>query len=153
MSALSTPATTVGTRFDPQLARRKLAGTVFLGACVAAIGLLVLALVLLLYDVLTKGLPYIDLDFITGTPSRRPEQAGILPALVGSIEIGLMVGLVSFPLGVAAAIYLEEYAANTLFNRILGQRSAIDLTKVGEIGLRLLGMPPVAWRTFATASS
>lgn len=140
MSALSTPAAKAGARFEPQLARRKLAGTIFLGACVAAIGLLLLALLLLLYDVLTKGLPYIDLDFITGTPSRRPEQAGILPALVGSIEIGLMVGLISFPLGVAAAIYLEEYAANTLFNRIL--RTNIS---------NLAGVPSIVYGIFGLA--
>ncbi|MBI2781478.1 MAG: phosphate ABC transporter permease PstA [Chloroflexi bacterium] len=106
----------------------------------AAIGLLLLALVLLLYDVITKGLPYIDLDFITGTPSRRPEQAGILPALVGSIEIGLMVGAISFPLGVAAAIYLEEYAANTLFNRIL--RTNIS---------NLAGVPSIVYGIFGLA--
>lgn len=140
MSALSASATKAGPRFEPQLARRKLAGTIFLGACMAAIGLLLLALVLLLYDVLTKGLPYVDLDFITGTPSRRPEQAGILPALVGSVEIGLMVGVISFPLGVAAAIYLEEYAANTLFNRIL--RTNIS---------NLAGVPSIVYGIFGLA--
>ncbi len=140
MSALSAPAAKSGSRFEPQLARRKLAGTIFLGACMAAIGLLLLALVLLLYDVLTKGLPYIDLDFITGTPSRRPEQAGVLPALVGSVEIGLMVGLISFPLGVAAAIYLEEYAPNTLFNRIL--RTNIS---------NLAGVPSIVYGIFGLA--
>lgn len=140
MSTASPPAVGARPRFEPQIARRKLAGTSFLGACMAAIGLLLLALVLLLYDVITKGLPYIDLDFITGTPSRRPEQAGILPALVGSIEIGLMVGAISFPLGVAAAIYLEEYAANTLFNRIL--RTNIS---------NLAGVPSIVYGIFGLA--
>lgn len=140
MSSLSAPAVGAGPRFEPRLARRKLAGTVFLGACMAAIGLLLLALVLLLYDVITKGLPYLDLDFITGTPSRRPEQAGILPALVGSVEIGLMVGAISFPVGVAAAIYLEEYAANTLFNRIL--RTNIS---------NLAGVPSIVYGIFGLA--
>jgi len=140
VSSLSAPAVGAGPRFEPRLARRKLAGTVFLGACMAAIGLLLLALVLLLYDVITKGLPYLDLDFITGTPSRRPEQAGILPALVGSVEIGLMVGAISFPVGVAAAIYLEEYAANTLFNRIL--RTNIS---------NLAGVPSIVYGIFGLA--
>ena len=140
MSTVSASAVGAAPRFEPQLARRRLAGTVFLGACMAAIGLLLLALVLLLYDVLAKGLPYIDLDFITGTPSRRPEQAGILPALVGSVEIGLMVGAISFPLGVAAAIYLEEYAANTLFNRILRTNIA-----------NLAGVPSIVYGIFGLA--
>src|SRR3990170_834083 len=97
-------------RFEPALMRRKLTGTVFYGACLAAIGILLLALVALLIDVFARGLPWLDIDFLTGVPSRRPERAGILPALVGSLQVGLIVGVLSFPIGVAAAIYLTEYA-------------------------------------------
>src|SRR4051794_18212421 len=93
-------------RFDARLARRRLAGTIFLGACVAAIGLLMIALALLLVDVFGRGIPWLNMDFLTDAPSRRPQSAGILPALVGSVEIGLIVGAVTFPVGVAAAIYL-----------------------------------------------
>ena len=57
-------------RFEPQLARRKLAGTLFLGACVGAIGLLLLALVILLYDIVVRGLPYLD----PSSPARRRES-------------------------------------------------------------------------------
>jgi phosphate transport system permease protein len=140
MTAVPTSASKAGPRFEPQLARRRLGGTIFLGACMAAIGLLLLALVLLLHDVLTKGLPYLDLDFLTGTPSRRPTDAGVLPALVGSIEIGLMVGAISFPIGVAAAVYLEEYAANTLVNRVL--RTNIS---------NLAGVPSIVYGIFGLA--
>ena len=127
-------------RFEPQLARRRLAGTVFLGACMAAIGLLLLALVLLLVEVLTKGLPYLDLDFFTSFPSRRPAQAGVLPALVGSVEIGLMVGIVAFPIGVAAAIYLEEYARDSRVTRILRTNIA-----------NLAGVPSIIYGIFGLA--
>jgi phosphate transport system permease protein len=140
MTAASAPTTQAVPRFEPQLARRKLAGTVFLGACMAAIGLLLLALVILLVDILTRGLPYLDLDFLTGTPSRKPEQAGVLPALAGSLEIGLMTGLISFPLGVGAAIYLEEYARDTFFNRVLRTNIA-----------NLAGVPSIIYGIFGLA--
>ena len=104
MSA-STPAVPVERVFDPALERRRLIGTVFYGACIAAIGILLLALLLLLFDVFTRGLPWLDLDFITGVPSRRPERAGILPALVGSIQIAILVGAPFIVAGWAACHY------------------------------------------------
>jgi phosphate transport system permease protein len=106
----------------------------------AAIGLLLLALVLLLYDVLARGLPWVDLDFLTGSPSRRAENAGVLPALVGSLEIGLIVGAISFPVGVGAAIYLEEYARDTFANRALRTNIA-----------NLAGVPSIIYGIFGLA--
>ena len=150
----ATPAATPGAdtrpRFEPALMRRRLTGTLFYGACLAAIGLLLLALALLLIDVLSRGLPWLDVDFLTSPPSRRPERAGILPALVGSIEIGLIVGALAFPVGVAAAIYLAEYAGDSRLNRLL-QTNISNLAGVpsiiyGILGLgvfvRLLGLGP-----------
>jgi phosphate transport system permease protein len=112
-------ASAAAAQFRPDLARRRLTGTVFLGLCLLSIFILLLALVLLLFDVLREGLPWLSWDFITGVPSRRPKQAGILPALVGSIQITIMVGLIAFPVGVAAAIYLQEYARDSFVNRLL----------------------------------
>lgn len=127
-------------RFEPRLMRRKLAGTLFLGACLAAIALLLLALTLLLVDVLARGLPWLDVGFLTGVPSRRPESAGILPALVGSLEIGVLVGVIAVPVGVAAAIYLEEYAGDTRLNRLL--RTNIS---------NLAGVPSIIYGIFGLA--
>jgi phosphate transport system permease protein len=132
-------ATIPDARFDTRLARRRLAGTIFLGACVAAIGLLMIALALLLVDVFGRGIPWLSLDFLTGAPSRRPQSAGILPALVGSIEIGLIVGLVTFPVGVAAAIYLHEYAGDTRLNRLL-QTNIANLAGVPSIIYGIFGL-------------
>jgi phosphate transport system permease protein len=140
MSSISTPAEGAAPRFDPQIARRKLIGTIFLGACMAAIGLLLIALVALLVDVLTKGVPWLDVGFLTGVPSRRAASAGILPALVGSLEIGLMTGLISFPIGVAAAIYLEEYARDTFITRTLRTNIA-----------NLAGVPSIIYGIFGLA--
>ena len=126
-------------RFEPALMRRRLTGTIFYGACMAAIGVLLLALVMLLFDVLVRGLPWLDPQFVTGVPSRRPTNAGILPALVGSFEIGIIVGLITFPIGVAAAIYLTEYASDSRVNRLL-QTNISNLAGVPSIIYGILGL-------------
>ena len=150
MSAANPVAGAADHRFEPALMRRKLTGTLFYGLCLAAIGILLLALVFLLIDVATRGLPWLDGQFLSGVPSRRPERAGILPALVGSIQVGLIVGAITFPVGVAAAIYLAEYARDSRLNRLL-QTNIANLAGVpsiiyGILGLalfvRLLGLGP-----------
>ena len=138
MTAATTPAALP--RFRPKVARRKLSGTIFLGACLAAIGILLIALIALLVDVIIKGVPWLDVDFLTAGPSRRAESAGILPALVGSVEIALMVGMISFPIGVGAAIYLEEYARDTFVTRTLRTNIA-----------NLAGVPSIIYGIFGLA--
>ena len=136
----ATTATTAVPRFEPRLMRRRLSGTLFLGACLAAIGILLIALLLLLVDVFARGLPWLDGDFLTGVPSRRPAAAGILPALVGSLEMGVIVGGLTFPIGVAAAIYLQEYASDSFLNRLL--RTNIS---------NLAGVPSIIYGIFGLA--
>jgi phosphate transport system permease protein len=126
-------------RFEPALMRRKVTGTIFYGACLAAVGLLLIALVALLTDVFLRAAPWLDIDFLTGVPSSRPARAGILPALVGTLEIGVIVGLVTFPIGVAAAIYLVEYAADSRLNRLL-QTNISNLAGVPSIVYGILGL-------------
>ena len=141
----------IAPRFEPALMRRKLTGTIFYGACVAAVGVLLLTLVALLVDVFIRAAPWLDVDFLTGVPSSRPTRAGILPALVGSLEIGVIVGLVTFPLGVAAAIYLVEYAADSRLNRLL-QTNISNLAGVPSIVYGILGLA-VFVRTLALGRS
>jgi phosphate transport system permease protein len=138
--------------------RRKRNGTLFYGACLAAIAILILALIALLLDVLIVGLPWLDRDFITGTPSRRPTQAGILYALVGSIQLALIVATITFPVGIGAAVYLAEYAPDNRITRLL-QTNISNLAGVpsiiyGIFGLaifvRLLGLGPVLFSGAAT---
>ena len=145
-AALDVPAPA----FDEALVRRRLAGALVYGACLAAVGVLLGALVLLLVDVVAHGLPWLDPDFLTGVPSRRPERAGIFPALVGSLQIGLLVIVLSVPIGVAAAVYLAEYAGESRLNRLL-QANLANLAGIpsviyGIFGLalfvRLLGLGP-----------
>lgn len=136
----TTTAAVARPRFEPHLMRRRLSGTLFLGACLAAIGILLIALLMLLVDVFARGLPWLDGDFLTGVPSRRPAAAGILPALVGSLEIGVIVGVLTFPIGVAAAIYLQEYASDSVLNWLL--RTNIS---------NLAGVPSIIYGIFGLA--
>lgn len=127
-------------KYEPSLARRKLSGTAFYGVCLLAIGLTLLTLVVLLVDVFTRGVTFLDADFLSGVPSRRPERAGILPALVGSLQMGAVVGLLTFPTGVAAAIYLEEYARDNRLTRLLRTNIA-----------NLAGVPSIIYGIFGLA--
>ncbi len=78
--------------------------------CKAAVALPLLALALLMGGVLVDGLGRIDLEFLRGFPSRKWEEAGILPGLVGSALLVAMTAVIAVPIGVGAAIFLEEYA-------------------------------------------
>jgi phosphate transport system permease protein len=158
--AVNPPAASTAGRFEPALMRRKLTGTIFYGACLAAIGILLLALTFLLIDVFSRGLPWLDADFLTGVPSRRPERAGLLPALVGSFQVGIFVAAFSFPIGVAAAMYLTEYARDSWVNQLL-QTNISNLAGVpsiiyGILGLalfvRLLGLGPTSLAAGLTMS-
>jgi len=139
MTAGTSPAAAPAIRFEPALMRRKLTGTIFYGACLLAIGILLLALGLLLFDVLVRGIPWLDVDFLTGVPSRRPASAGVLPALIGSLEVGIIVGVITFPIGVAAAIYLNEYTSDSWVNRLL-QTNISNLAGVPSIIYGILGL-------------
>jgi len=99
----------------------------------------ILALCLLLADVLKDGLPRLSWKFITSFPSRRAEEAGILPALVGSAMLLVLTALFAFPVGVAAGIYLEEYAPDNPFTRFI-ELNIANLAGVPSIIYGLLGL-------------
>lgn len=138
MGAAITPATQAG-RWEPALMRRRLSGTIFYGVCLAAIGLLILTLILLLWDVLSQGVPWLNPGFMTGGPSRKTEIAGIFPALIGSLEISILVGVMAFPTGVAAAIYLTEYAGTSRLTSIL-RTNISNLSGVPSVIYGILGL-------------
>lgn len=79
-----------------------------LGFMCTLIGLVVLSF--LIIDLLRVGWSRLDWPFMTSFPSRKPEGAGILVAWIGSIMLAVVTAFTAVPLGIAAAIYLEEYA-------------------------------------------
>ncbi len=82
----------------------------FLLVCLLGLSLGLLTLIVLLTSVFAQGLPRIDMDFLTSFPSRRASRAGIVAPLVGTVWMMLLTALIAIPVGVGAAIYLEEYA-------------------------------------------
>lgn len=85
---------------------------------------------------------WLDWQFLTGLPSRTPAEAGFYPAIIGSIMIMLVIIIGIFPLGVAAAIYLEEYAANEG-----GLGLVVDLIEINIANLA--GVPSVVYGLLA----
>lgn len=101
------------------------------------VGLVVLAA--LVFDVLRDGLPRLDWQFMTSYPSRKPENAGIYTALIGSIWLLVLTALIAFPIGVATAIYLEEYARPGRLPELIEVNIA-NLAGVPSIIYGLLGL-------------
>lgn len=126
---------------SPSIARRKFAEALFkivgLGSLTIAVGTLALLFGALLY----QGVGQIDWQFLMSYPSRHAAQAGILPAWVGSTLIMLVTAIVGIPLGVAAAIYLEEYARKTWMTELI-EVTVTNLAGVPSIiyGLLALGL-------------
>jgi len=75
-----------------------------------SLGVGILTLAALFIDMAISGIPRLSAEFFTSFPSRRAAQAGILSAWVGSVLVMMVTALVAVPLGIAGAIYLEEYA-------------------------------------------
>lgn len=121
------------------LRKRYLVGRI--GRALSGLSLVLAAVFLgfLLWDVFSQGLQAIDWHFITSDVSTVPENAGILNAALGTIYLMLVTMAVSVPLGVAAAIYLEEFAEDTAFRRSL-QRLIENLAGVPSIVFGLLGL-------------
>jgi phosphate transport system permease protein len=90
--------------------RRKRWDAVFAACGIAALMVGILTFVALFVDMALDGAGRLSWDFFTSYPSRRPGQAGILSAWVGSTLVMLVTALFAVPLGVASGIYLEEYA-------------------------------------------
>jgi phosphate transport system permease protein len=123
------------------LSRRKQLDKLFV-----LIGLLVLfaclgVLAILFFDLVRSGSSRFGWDFFTSFPSRKAERAGILSAWVGTSLIMLVTALVALPVGVAAAIYLEEYAPKNWFTGII-EINVTNLAGVPSIvyGLLALGL-------------
>lgn len=126
--------------FAPQLEKREKIGKFFefLFLIGLSIGLVVLAL--LLFDVFSDGLGrLLTPGFLTETPSRFPDLGGIRPAIFGSILLGTLVMLITVPIGVGAALYLEEYAPKAWWTDII-EINIANLAGVPSIVYGLLGL-------------
>ncbi len=118
---------------------RKLKNSIFHGVifCVTLIGIIVLAI--LLIDIIRRGVPFITKTFFTNFPSRFPRKAGILPGIVGSVNIILLTIAFAVPVGLGTAIYLEEYAKNNRLTKFI-KINISNLSGTPSIVYGLLGL-------------
>jgi phosphate transport system permease protein len=109
------PATTNRAEIAAQAARRTRKNLLADGALAAASGaalLIVLTiLAMILIDVFRNGTPHLSWTFLTQAPSEGMTKGGIFPAIVGMVEMVILMTLAGVPIGVATAIYLHEYAS------------------------------------------
>ncbi len=96
-------------------------------------------LVVLLVDTFIDALPRLDWKFLTNFPSRRPERAGALSAWVGTLVVMVTTIMFAFPLGVAAATYLEEFAKKNKLTELI-EINIANLAAVPSIIYGLLGL-------------
>jgi phosphate transport system permease protein len=90
-------------------------------------------------DIAREGIPRLSWDFVTSFSSVIPENSGIYPALLGSLWLLAITAIVSVPLGIGAAVYLEEYAHDTWLTRLIEVNIA-NLAGVPSIIYGLLGL-------------
>ncbi|MBA2624021.1 MAG: phosphate ABC transporter permease PstA [Acidimicrobiia bacterium] len=128
MAVVTTPASAGGTAAADAVRRRiagrstDVIGVIFKGLLIVALLLTILVLWALLYEVITGGWDVLSGrlgDFLTGRLTTRAEAAGVAQGLAGSFWIAVFVVTLSFPVGIGAAIYLEEYAPQSRFTRLI----------------------------------
>lgn len=131
---------------SPELIRKDVKKRKFNNFLFAMLGLLTLifalmTLLALFVDLAMTGIPRISVDFFTSFPSRFPEKAGILSAWVGTFAVMVTTALISIPFGIAAGIYLEEYAPKNWITKLI-ELNIINLAGVPSItfGLMALGL-------------
>ena len=123
MSAIA-PTTQVRTTVELALrgSKRDVAGRVFQAGLLLALLLSLLILIVLLGSALADAWPVLSTragDFVTSNVSRLDTRAGVRQGIVGSLILIGFVAVVAMPMGVAAAVYLQEYARDTRLNRLL----------------------------------
>ena len=128
--------------FEASTSRRHGFDRVFTALVFAATVIGLVVLVVILVDVAIDGVPLLSWQFLTGFPSTIfPETSGIYPALIGSLWLVGLTALISVPLGIGAAVHLEEYATDSWLNRIV-EINISNLAGVPSIiyGLLALGV-------------
>ena len=124
--------------FNPNLPRRKTIGAVFYLVFLCAVMVGIVGLIVLLTQVIMSGIGWLDWQFITSYPSRHPELAGIRSAMLGTIWAIALTAAFTVPIGVSAAIYLEEYAPRNWITSVI-EVNISNLAGVPSIVYGLLG--------------
>jgi phosphate transport system permease protein len=122
-------------RMKPRLSKNTFSKWIFLALTM----FILLILGVLLYRIFSQGFGYLDLQFLQSLPSRKPENAGVYAALIGTLWLMAVVTPVSLLLGVGTAIYLEEYAKDNWITNFI-KVNISNLAGVPSIVFGLLGL-------------
>jgi phosphate transport system permease protein len=128
-----------GSAADRRIQWRRLVDRGFQALAAVVLLVTLAALAALVADVWRDGSSRLSAEFVTGFPSRRASQAGIWHALTGSIFVIVLTAAIAVPLGVAAAIYLEEYGNRNRFARLI-EINITNLAAVPSVIYGLLGL-------------
>ena len=126
-------------KFAPRVNRRKKAGAVASVVLFLATLFGVVVLLTLLVDMAVDGYDWVSGDFLANYPSYQPEDSGVLSAMVGSLWLIGLTAAFSVPVGVASAVYLEEYASDGWFRRLI-QINIANLAGVPSVVYGILGL-------------
>lgn len=122
-----------------QLKKKDITGFIFVNLTRLLFLFLLAVLALVLAKIIIEGIGIISLEFIFSSPKNNMTEGGIFPAIFGTVAVTFIMILLSLPLGVSSAIYLNEYAKDTFFTRII--RTAVNnLAGVPSIVFGLFGL-------------
>ncbi|HRP94286.1 MAG: phosphate ABC transporter permease PstA [Ignavibacteriaceae bacterium] len=119
--------------------KKDILGNLFIWAVRLMFFSLVIVLIAFLGKIIAQGIGSISVEFIFDDPKNNMTEGGIFPAIFGTIAVTLIMILMAVPLGVCAAIYLNEYAKDTIFTRII-RTSINNLAGVPSIVFGLFGL-------------
>jgi phosphate transport system permease protein len=119
--------------------KKDISGAISLGVVRLMFFSLVFILILLLGKIFIEGIGVISAEFLLDSPKNNMTEGGIGPAIFGTVAVTLLMILITVPLGVFSAIYLNEYAKDTFFTRII-RTSINNLAGVPSIVFGLFGL-------------
>jgi phosphate transport system permease protein len=105
----------------------------------ACTGVVLLFLLVIVWDLFSKGLPVVSLHFVFDYPSDGMTKGGILPAIIGTFLLTMIATIFSVPFGIACAVYLSEYAQNSILTRLI-RASIRNLAGIPSIIYGLFGL-------------
>jgi phosphate transport system permease protein len=138
----SRPAAAIVVRGSLRAQSRDWSGTILQVLLVLALLFSLATLIVLLYDQLVKAMPVFQergVDFLTSGLSSNPENAGVSQGIFGTVVLAVLVSLLAFPLGIGTAVYLEEYAPDNWFTRLL-VLNIRNLSGVPSVVFGILGL-------------
>lgn len=121
------------------LPRRKFVASGVEKVLFAATTFAILVLLALAWDIISSGANWLSMHLLTNVPSRKAEQAGMRPAILGTLWVIGLTAIFAFPIGIGAAVYLEEYAPNNRWTRLL-KLNISNLAGVPSVVYGLLGL-------------